>query len=95
MVTVVARIRVLAGMAQKFEAIFARRRRYSLATEPGTRRYDLYREAAEPQVYTVIEEFTTSAAVQAHLDNSTDHHELMACFDGNPEVHRLQPCHED
>jgi hypothetical protein len=49
---------------------------------------------AEPCVYTVIEEFTTPAAVQAHLDNSTDHHELMACFDGKPEVHTLQPCHE-
>ena len=85
----IARIRVLPGTQEKFEGVFARRREKAAAKEPHTLRYDLYGEAADPLVYTVVEEFTDAGGLQAHLDGSTDHEELMACFDGQPEVHTL------
>jgi quinol monooxygenase YgiN len=90
-VIMVARIRVLAGTEQRFESIFAGRRARAHAHEPGTLKYDLFGESADPLVYTVIEEFVDAAAAQAHLDASIDHEELMACFDGKPEVHTLFP----
>lgn len=85
----VARIRVLPGTEARFESVFARRRAKAIAQEPKTLKYDLYAEAAEPLVYTVIEEFTDAEGLKAHLDGSTDHEELMACFDGKPVVHTL------
>jgi quinol monooxygenase YgiN len=85
----VARIRVLPGMQSTFETVFARRRAKAFAHEPKTLKYDLYGEATEPLTYTVIEEFTDTDGLQAHLDGSTDHEELMACFDGKPDVHTL------
>jgi quinol monooxygenase YgiN len=95
MVTIIARIRVLPGSEKVFEEVFRRRRQRCLATEPQTLRYDLFREPAEPAVFTVIEVFTSAAGEQAHLDNSTDHVEMMVCFDGTPEVHRLEDCFGD
>jgi quinol monooxygenase YgiN len=88
-VTMVARIRVLPGMQEKFESVFARRRAKAYSHEPKTLKYDLYGETAAPLVYTVVEEFADADGLQAHLDGSTDHEELMACFDGTPEVHTL------
>jgi quinol monooxygenase YgiN len=90
----VARIRVLPGTEQRFEAIFAIRRKRCLSTEPGTLQYDLYREPAEPRMYAVIESFSSAVALRAHLDGSTDHVEFMACFDGKPVTHTLESCGE-
>jgi quinol monooxygenase YgiN len=93
-VIMVARIRVRAGTERRFESVFAGRRHRAHTQEPGTLRYDLFGETADPLVYTVIEEFVDAAAAQAHLDASIDHEELMACFDGTPEVHTLFPISE-
>lgn len=85
----VARIRVLPGLQARFESVFARRRAKAIAHEPKTLKYDLYNEAADPLVYTVIEEFADPQGAKDHLAMSTDHEDLMACFDGMPEVHTL------
>jgi quinol monooxygenase YgiN len=88
----VARIRVLPGMEQRFEAIFATRRKRCMTTERGTLQYDLYREPAEPRWYAVIESYTSQQAIQEHLLGSTEHVEFMACFDGKPIVHTFEAC---
>jgi quinol monooxygenase YgiN len=90
----VARIRVLQGMEQRFEAIFAQRRKRCLSTEPGTLKYDLYREPAEPHMYAVIESYASADAMQAHLKGSTEHVQFMACFDGKPVTLSFEPCGE-
>ncbi|MGA9026378.1 MAG: antibiotic biosynthesis monooxygenase [Steroidobacteraceae bacterium] len=90
-VIMIARIRVLPGAQSRFEGIFATRRARAAAHEPGTLKYDLYAEAGDPLVYTVIEVFAGEQGLRAHLEASTDHEDLMACFDGKPEVHTLHP----
>jgi quinol monooxygenase YgiN len=88
----VVRIRVLPGMEQRFEAIFAARRKRCLDTEAGTLSYDLFREPAEQRMYAVIESYASPEALQAHIVGSTDHLEMMTCFDGKPVAHRLEAC---
>jgi len=65
---------------------------YVLDTEAGTLSYDLYREPAEPRSYAVIESYASPEALQAHIAGSTDHREMMACFDGKPVAHSLELC---
>jgi quinol monooxygenase YgiN len=86
-----ALIPILPGREAEFEAVFAKRRLRVLAEEPETLTYDLFTSDVEPGLYIVNESFASDEAKQFHLKNSTDHEPMMACFNGKPVVHRLEP----
>ncbi len=91
MIREIALIPILPDKADEFEAIFIKRRARVLAQEPGTLLYDLLRSDQGPALYVVHEYFASEEAKRFHLESSTDHEPMMACFDGTPTVHRLEP----
>jgi quinol monooxygenase YgiN len=91
MIRELAVIPIQSGREAEFEAIFTARRIRVLAEEPDTLRYDLFRSETQPGLYFVQESFATPEAREFHLRNSTDHLPMMACFGGEPIVHRLNP----
>jgi len=91
MIREIAMIPVLPAKAAEFEAIFIKRRARVLAEEPGTLLYDLLRSDQGQALYDVHEYFASEVDKTFNLANSTDHEPMMACFDGTPTVHRLEP----
>ena len=66
MIDLVVTQRVHPGMEQKFEDIARQLTTTTLANDEGCLRYEWYRAEA-PQTYILIERWTDTAAVQAHL----------------------------
>lgn len=91
MIGLVVTVTIKPGHETAFEAIFAGRRQGVLATEPGNRGYDLYRQQGDAPVYVIIERYVDEAAFAAHLAASTNHEAMLACFAGPPAVQRLTP----
>ncbi len=85
-VGILAKITVQEGKNADFEQAFLALTEQVRANEPGNNFYILHRSAAEPQVYTVMEQYVDMAAVDAHgkSDYFREANKLMASLVAAP-----------
>jgi len=69
---VTAKLQVLAGKNEEFEAIFKRLVAAVHANEEGCLLYALHQSREDAQTYIVLEQYADEAALQAH--SKTDHY---------------------
>lgn len=65
-ISVIARVKVVAGKGAEFEAAFAEQAKGVRANEPANRLYQLVRSRQDPDSYVVMELYDDDAALEAH-----------------------------
>lgn len=63
---VIATLTVQPGKNDEFEAVFSDLAQQVIANEPDTLIYALHRSREQPQVYKVLEQYSSSDALNAH-----------------------------
>ena len=63
---VIATLTVQPGKNEEFEAVFSELSRQVIANEPDTLFYSLHHSREDPQVYKVLEQYSSSDALNAH-----------------------------
>ncbi len=89
---VVATLRVKAGSEDDFQKTFGELQARVRASEPDCLQYDLFRSGADGQVFVVMEQYASQAALDAHMASAHFQEispRLGPLLDGAPDLNFL------